>query len=151
MPIIVEAYLFSYAAVVSDESEDDAVPKATLQECMRAQSSISAGPILEIVDIPDSPTEARETELIQPRADPILYLQPKPRSSGVIVGMLRPEMPPFIDLGGGPNTVSSQSSSSSEDADNVIFYSADPALSPSRVATSDAREAHGHSGIHGAR
>lgn len=57
----------------------------------------------------------------------------------VIGGTFKPEMPSLVDLGGDPNIVFSESSSS-EERDTFIRYSVDPVPSPSRAATSEIRE-----------
>lgn len=54
--------------------------------------------------------------------------------------MFTPDEPSFIDLGGDPNTVSSESSTSSEESENVIPYCTDKDPSPSHAATFEIRE-----------
>ncbi|KAI8571895.1 hypothetical protein RHMOL_Rhmol01G0155800 [Rhododendron molle] len=51
-----------------------------------------------------------------------------------------PNEPSIVDLGGDPNMVSTESSSSSEESKNVIVYSVDRDPSSSHAATSEARE-----------
>ncbi|KAE9444619.1 hypothetical protein C3L33_23483, partial [Rhododendron williamsianum] len=107
-----------------------------------AASMPAGGPTAEdvtVVDISDSPEKQREAEVIQPRAEPIPFPHPEPESSAVVGGTL-PDEPSVVDLGGDPNTISSESSSSSDESENVIVYSADRDPSPSNAAPSEARE-----------
>ncbi|KAE9445358.1 hypothetical protein C3L33_22744, partial [Rhododendron williamsianum] len=70
--------------------------------------------------------------------------QPKRRrldESSAVIGGTLPDEPSIVDLGGDPNTVSSESYSSPEESENVIVYSADRDPSPSHAAASEAREA----------
>ncbi|KAI8572696.1 hypothetical protein RHMOL_Rhmol01G0220000 [Rhododendron molle] len=51
-----------------------------------------------------------------------------------------PDEPSVVDLGGDPNTVSTESSSSSEDSENIIVYSTDRDPSPSNATSFEIRE-----------
>lgn len=119
-----------------DDDNGDNMPIGTLLGAKRAQSSVPAADDVAVVDIFDSPKETRGAELVQSHVEPIPYLQPELESSAVIRGMFTPDEPSLVDLGGDPNMVSSESSSSSEESENFINYSTDRDLSPSHAATS---------------
>ncbi|KAE9445895.1 hypothetical protein C3L33_22217, partial [Rhododendron williamsianum] len=97
-----------------DNDDDDNLPLNVHLETLRAQSSMPAG---------------------GPVAQSITVLE----HSAVIGGMLPDELS-VVDLRGDPNTVSTESSSSSEDSENIIIYSTDQDPSPSNAASSEARE-----------
>ncbi|KAE9445285.1 hypothetical protein C3L33_22818, partial [Rhododendron williamsianum] len=92
-----------------------------------------------VVTIFDSPEEQGEIGIIQPRTGPITFPHQEPESSLVIEGML-PDKPSVVDLGGDPNTVSIESSSSSEESENIIVYFTDRNPSPSNATSSEARQ-----------
>lgn len=122
-----------------DDDGRDNIPLSTRLQAMRAQFPLPAGDPaakdVAIVDIPDSSKETGRAGLVQPRAEPIPYSHPKPKSSAVIGGMFTPDEPSFVDLRGDPNTVSSESSSSSEESKNFINYSTNKDPSPSHPST----------------
>lgn len=117
-----------------DDDDMDSVPLSVRLQAMSAQPSMPAEG-LTAEDISESPKEARDMALVQPRTEPIPYPQ-----SAVMGGMFTPDEPSFVDLGGDPNTISSESSSSSEESENIIPYSPDKDPSPTHAATSEARE-----------
>ncbi|KAE9446002.1 hypothetical protein C3L33_22095, partial [Rhododendron williamsianum] len=115
-------------------NDEDNVPRSIRFEAMQAQPSMPVGDI-----VAGDVAGAREVELLQPPVEPAPYLQPEPETS-VVVGGTLPDEPSIVDLGGDPNTVSTELSSSSEESENVIIYSADRDPSPSHAATSKAHE-----------
>ncbi|KAI8524924.1 hypothetical protein RHMOL_Rhmol13G0187400 [Rhododendron molle] len=109
-----------------DDDDDDRIPLSIQLAALQAWSSIPA-------------EERREAEVIRPWTGPVPFPHPDPESFAVLRGTL-PDEPSIIDLGGDPNTVSSDSSPSSESSENVIVYSTDRDPSPSNAAPSEIRE-----------
>lgn len=126
------------------DDDMDNIPLNVCLQTMSAQTPPPAGgPVagdFPIVDVPDSSEGTRGADLVQPRAEPVPYSLPEPESSAVIGGMFMPDEPSIVDLGGDPNTVSTESSFSFEESENIILYSIDRDPSPSRAATSEIRE-----------
>ncbi|KAI8543016.1 hypothetical protein RHMOL_Rhmol08G0186100 [Rhododendron molle] len=126
-----------------DDDDDDNLPLNVHLKTLRAQSSMLAGGLaaegIVVVAISDSLEEQGEVGIIQPRTGPIPFPHPEPGHSAVIGGMLLDE-PSVVDLGGDPNTVSTESSPSSEDSKNITVYSTDRDPSPSNAAPSKARK-----------
>ncbi|KAI8543004.1 hypothetical protein RHMOL_Rhmol08G0185100 [Rhododendron molle] len=120
--------------VAMEVVEEDVSDTPSSGDASMAQPSMPAGDIATR-DV----AGAREVELLQPHVGPVPYPHMKLETSVVVGGML-PDKPSLVDLGGDPNTVSTESLSSSEEFKNVIVYSADRDPSPSHAATSEAHE-----------
>lgn len=122
-----------------DNDDMDNVLLSVRMQAMNAQPSMPAKDVV-VVDISDSTEGMREVELVQPRTEPIPYPQLEPETSAMVGGMFTPDEPTFVDLGGDPNMISTESSSPSEESENINPYYIDRDPSPSRAATSKARE-----------
>ncbi|KAI8571947.1 hypothetical protein RHMOL_Rhmol01G0160400 [Rhododendron molle] len=125
-------------ADIDDDDDDDMdnVPLSVRFETMQAQSFMPAGDIATGDIIAGDVAGMREVDLLPPHTEPVPYLQLELQTFAVVGGML-PDEPSIVGLGRDSNTVSTESSSSFLESENVIIYSADRDPSPSHAATKE--------------